>query len=66
MSAKITILPNGPMLVSGQVEIIGVNGKPLERMTPSVSLCRCSQSKVKPFCDGAHRACGFKDAAPSA
>jgi CDGSH-type Zn-finger protein len=25
----------------------------------SVSLCRCGQSATKPFCDSAHKTCGF-------
>ena len=27
----------------------------------AIGLCRCGQSANKPFCDGAHRACGFAD-----
>ena len=25
----------------------------------TVALCRCGQSKNRPFCDGQHKACGF-------
>jgi CDGSH-type Zn-finger protein len=26
---------------------------------PAVALCRCGQSKNKPFCDGSHKTCAF-------
>jgi CDGSH-type Zn-finger protein len=26
---------------------------------PAVALCRCGQSKNKPFCDGSHKTCSF-------
>jgi CDGSH-type Zn-finger protein len=26
---------------------------------PAIALCRCGQSKRKPFCDGTHKECGF-------
>lgn len=26
---------------------------------PSIALCRCGASLRKPFCDGAHKTCGF-------
>ena len=33
---------------------------PLPDHKPSVALCRCGHSANKPFCDGAHKGCGFK------
>lgn len=66
MSVQITILPNGPALVKGDMTIVGVDGKPIAVTTPQVAICRCGQSKGKPFCDGSHRTSGFKDPAPTA
>ena len=35
---------------------------PLPLHKPSVALCRCGHSANRPFCDGAHKGCGFKGA----
>jgi CDGSH-type Zn-finger protein len=60
--ARVTITPypDGPLLVRGAVEILGVDGTavPLRRRT--VALCRCGLSALKPFCDGSHREAGFR------
>jgi len=52
---------NGPLLVQGAVKIIDHLGNEFT-IPPGkdvVALCRCGQSKTKPFCDGSHRTCGF-------
>ncbi|WP_145647736.1 ferritin-like domain-containing protein [Pseudoduganella lurida] len=54
----VTPLRNGPLDVRGAAEIITGTGRTVDR-TLSVRLCRCGQSKDKPFCDGSHRAAGF-------
>ncbi len=64
--AKVTCLPNGPLLVEGPVDILDSAGRPFEcGGRPRLALCRCGVSKNKPFCDGAHKA-GFaaEDTAP--
>jgi CDGSH-type Zn-finger protein len=62
MSAvTIRIRDNGPLLVEGPVTIVDAAGTtfqiPAEK--PAVALCRCGQSKNKPFCDGTHKTCNF-------
>ena len=56
---KVQALKNGPYLVSGNVEIIDSEGKPLPAKQPA-ALCRCGQSASKPFCDGTHRKVNFQ------
>jgi len=52
---------NGPLKVSGDIEIVAADGTVLKRMTEAW-LCRCGKSANKPFCDSAHKAAGFRDA----
>jgi CDGSH-type Zn-finger protein/uncharacterized Fe-S cluster protein YjdI len=62
---KITPYPNGPLKTSGAVEILSGTGRTIER-TQATALCRCGDSKNKPYCDGTHKAIGFvAPAAPS-
>jgi CDGSH-type Zn-finger protein len=51
---------SGPIHVRGGVEIIGADGVAWETRN-RVTLCRCGQSKSKPFCDGTHASIHFKD-----
>jgi CDGSH-type Zn-finger protein/uncharacterized Fe-S cluster protein YjdI len=58
---KLTIQPgkNGPLHVSGNLTIVAGSGR--ERWRGAETwLCRCGQSKNKPFCDGSHRKVGFQ------
>lgn len=51
---------NGPLRVSGSIKLDGVEmGKGASE--EHYALCRCGQSKNKPFCDGSHWYVGFKD-----
>ncbi|MDH5777473.1 MAG: CDGSH iron-sulfur domain-containing protein, partial [Gammaproteobacteria bacterium] len=56
----ITIIENGPLQVEGEVRVYNTVSELVADETP-VSLCRCGQSKNKPFCDGGHVEAGFKD-----
>jgi uncharacterized Fe-S cluster protein YjdI len=51
--------PNGPLYISGHVRILDASGA-LIREDTRVALCRCGQSRNKPFCDGSHEAAGFQ------
>lgn len=58
---EIVVGDNGPLRVFGENIVIkdtAGNVYDLAGRT-KVSLCRCGQSQTKPFCDGAHKACGF-------
>ena len=50
----------GPLWVSGGIPIMKPDGTFLETRN-RVTLCRCGQSKNKPFCDGTHASVDFKD-----
>ena len=58
--ATITVRANGSLRVTGAT-LIGADGEVITDKA-TYSLCRCGQSNDKPFCDGAHRDCGFQDA----
>jgi CDGSH-type Zn-finger protein len=53
--------PNGPLLIEGSIQVLDQNGNPfpLNPDKPAIALCRCGQSKNRPFCDGSHKACDF-------
>jgi Iron-binding zinc finger CDGSH type len=56
----VTPYPDGPLLVRGDVDIVGPDGTILPRRRRTIALCRCGLSALKPFCDGSHKAAGFR------
>jgi CDGSH-type Zn-finger protein len=55
---KIQPVKDGPLLVSGNAEIVAGSGR-IAWSGAKTALCRCGASANKPFCDGSHRAAGF-------
>lgn len=57
--ATINLMENGPFVIKGGFFLERENGS-RSRFTGTVSLCRCGESKLKPFCDGSHSSIDFK------
>jgi CDGSH-type Zn-finger protein/uncharacterized Fe-S cluster protein YjdI len=55
----ITPAPDGPLLVTGNLEVVSGTGRTVDRVE-KCALCRCGQSGNKPYCDGTHRKIGWK------
>lgn len=53
-------VPNGPLYLRGDIELINDAGETIRHDT-RMALCRCGESKSKPFCDNSHRLTGFSD-----
>src|SRR6202521_760783 len=56
--AKVMPIRDGPLLVTGKIEVRREDGT-IETL-PRATLCRCGQSQHKPFCDNRHLAVGFR------
>lgn len=59
---QITMLPEGPYEVVGEIEMLGLDGE-IIKTKKKIYLCRCGASTHKPFCDGTHSKVGFEAAA---
>ena len=55
---RVTLVRNGPLLVTGEIEVRREDGT-VEQL-PRATLCRCGQSRHKPFCDNEHLKVGFQ------
>lgn len=51
---KITIMPNGPVMIEGKLSVNKSTGETIKE-AEKIFLCRCGQSSNKPFCDGTHK-----------
>lgn len=62
MPTKITINNSGSIRVEGEaIELFDANGiRYVLSGRTKISLCRCGQSKTKPFCDSSHKTNGFQ------
>jgi CDGSH-type Zn-finger protein len=64
---KITVRPNGPLLVEGEgIALLDAAGAQFGLAgRRAISLCRCGHSQNKPFCDGSHNREGFQSECPA-
>jgi CDGSH-type Zn-finger protein/uncharacterized Fe-S cluster protein YjdI len=56
---KVETRPDGPLVLTGNLKMHAGSGR-LAWEGDKAFLCRCGASKNKPFCDGTHKAIGFK------
>jgi uncharacterized Fe-S cluster protein YjdI/CDGSH-type Zn-finger protein len=61
--ATVVPMPNGPLLVRGDVDVRLRQGDQVTREY-RMALCRCGKSGNQPFCDLSHRETGFRDTNP--
>jgi uncharacterized Fe-S cluster protein YjdI len=55
----VELMPNGPLMVYGNIEVKYPDGKS-EKKYKVTAFCRCGGSSNKPFCDGTHKKTGFQ------
>ena len=59
-AVEITLFPNGPLGLSGNVVIKDGSGNVIAEKD-KCALCRCGQSANKPYCDGTHSRVGWTE-----
>jgi CDGSH-type Zn-finger protein len=52
---RVTVVPGGPVLVEGPVEVVLEDGSTLRCDRFQVALCTCRRSAIHPLCDASHR-----------
>jgi CDGSH iron-sulfur domain-containing protein 3 len=51
--ATVELIDNGPIKITGNV-LIKDSKRDITELLKEVSICRCSRSSNKPYCDGSH------------
>ncbi|MFF3072250.1 CDGSH iron-sulfur domain-containing protein [Kitasatospora sp. NPDC057904] len=54
-TTRVVVVPDGPLLVEGPVEVVLPGGEIRVSERPVVALCVCRRSRCYPFCDTSHR-----------
>ncbi|MEU6761899.1 CDGSH iron-sulfur domain-containing protein [Streptomyces sp. NPDC046853] len=52
---RVTIDPEGPLLVEGPVEVVGDDGRVIASRRFTAAICTCRRSRTYPWCDTSHR-----------
>ncbi|AZM56935.1 CDGSH iron-sulfur domain-containing protein [Streptomyces sp. WAC 01529] len=52
---RVTVDPDGPLLVEGPVEVVGDDGTVFTSRRFTVAICTCRRSRTYPWCDTSHR-----------
>lgn len=58
---RIKVRANGPLLCTGDIEVVAAEDGYVYGKGDDLALCRCGQSKNKPFCDGSHSEAEFEN-----
>lgn len=52
---EVVVTADGPVLISGPVEVVLPDGRRVRSDRPVTALCVCRRSRRAPFCDTSHR-----------
>jgi CDGSH-type Zn-finger protein len=52
---EVVVTADGPLLVTGPVEVVLPDGRRVRSDRPVTALCVCRRSRRAPFCDTSHR-----------
>jgi CDGSH-type Zn-finger protein len=52
---EVVVTADGPVLITGPVEVVLPDGRRVRSDRPVTALCVCRRSRRAPFCDTSHR-----------